>query len=72
MKKHHQKITLDVLRAQLDALDAPDDAEIIIRAEWEGAEPEGNCFLPHGVSLETSHDDEGTLFIALECDQEDI
>ena len=56
---------------RLKAAIAPllDDLEIVIRAQWEDDNPNGNCFSLHAVVEDEDHGT-GELFAAFECDQE--
>jgi hypothetical protein len=56
------------LKAILDRCDP--GLEIVIRAQWEGDEPNGCCFRLDAVVRDQDHAT-GEPFLAFECDQED-
>lgn len=65
-------MTVATLKLMLSMLpDGSDDLDITVRCEWEGDTPNGTCFRIGGVVLDNSHDEEGTEFVALDCDQEE-
>ena len=57
---------LKTLLAQIE----DDSIEALVRCTWDDDLPNGNCFQIVGVTEDYAHDEAGTHFAALDCDQE--